>query len=66
MGTASVPLGKRLTLPRKISVTWALLKLVIVLVDETTATTSAVTELTTRVNASARAADLMQGLKVMI
>jgi hypothetical protein len=41
MGMASVPSGKRLTLPRKISVNWALLKVVTALVDETTATTSA-------------------------
>lgn len=41
MGMASVPSGKRLSLPRKISVNWALLKVVTALVDETTATTSA-------------------------
>ena len=66
MGTARAPLGKRLTLQRKISVTWALLNDVIGLVYETTATTSAMTLLTASVNARARAAASMRDRTVMI
>src|SRR5579859_379540 len=51
MGTACVPSGKRLVLPRKMSTTWVLLKLVIALAGETIATTSAATGPTARLSA---------------
>src|SRR5665213_719466 len=41
MGTACVPSGKRFSLPKKRSTIWLLLKAVIGLLTETTATTSA-------------------------
>src|SRR5580658_7064135 len=65
MGKASTPFGKRLALPEKISATWLMLKLVIRLLADTTATTSALATELLEVSAMPMATNPMRLKNVM-